>query len=34
VEDPVAAPTINLVFAPPIDAKLIVLSSDSENEVD
>jgi hypothetical protein len=38
-EDPTAAPTANLVFVPPIDAAsvevdLIVLSSDSEDEVD
>jgi hypothetical protein len=34
VEDPVAAPAVNPVSAPPVDAKLIVLSSDSEDEVD
>jgi hypothetical protein len=38
-EDPVVAPAVNLVFAPPVDADLmgvdlIVLSSDSEDEVD
>jgi hypothetical protein len=30
----VAAPAVNPVSAPPIDAKLIILSSDSEDEVD
>jgi hypothetical protein len=34
VEDPVAAPVVNPVSTPPVDAKLIVLSSDSEDEVD
>jgi hypothetical protein len=34
VEDPVAAPAVNPVSAPPVDAELIVLSSDSEDEVD
>jgi hypothetical protein len=34
VEDPVAAPMVNPVSAPPVDAKLIVLSSDSKDEVD
>jgi hypothetical protein len=34
VEDLVAAPTVNPVSAPLVDAKLIVLSSDSEDEVD
>jgi hypothetical protein len=34
VEDPVVAPTVNPVFAPPVDAKLIILSSDSKDEVD
>jgi hypothetical protein len=34
VEDLVAAPAVNPVFARPVDAKLIVLSSDSEDEVD
>jgi hypothetical protein len=30
----VATPTVNPVSAPPVDAKLIVLSSDSEDEID
>jgi hypothetical protein len=30
----VAAPTVNPVSVPPVDANLIVLSSDSEDEVD
>jgi hypothetical protein len=34
VEDPVAAPVVNPVSAPPVDAELIVLSSDNEDEVD
>jgi hypothetical protein len=34
VEDPVATPAVNPVSAPPVDAKLIVLSSDSEDEID
>jgi hypothetical protein len=34
VEDPVAALAVNPISAPPIDAKLIILSSDSEDEVD
>jgi hypothetical protein len=29
-----AAPMVNPVAAPPVDAKLIILSSDSEDEVD
>jgi hypothetical protein len=38
-EDPAAAPATNLVFVPPVDATsvevdLIILSSDSEDEVD
>jgi hypothetical protein len=38
-EDPAAAPEVNLVSAPPVDANLmgvdlIVLSSGSEDEVD
>jgi hypothetical protein len=33
VEDPVAALAVNPISAPPIDAKLIILSSDSEDEV-
>jgi hypothetical protein len=34
VEDPLAAPAVNPVSAPLVDAKLIMLSSDSEDEVD
>jgi hypothetical protein len=34
VEYPVAAPAVNPVSAPSVDAKLIALSSDSEDEVD
>jgi hypothetical protein len=34
VEDPVAAPVVNPIYALPVDAKFIILSSDSEDEVD
>jgi hypothetical protein len=34
VEDPVAAPVVNLVSAPLADANLIVLSSGSKDKVD
>jgi hypothetical protein len=34
VENPVVAPAVNPISAPPVDTKLIVLSSDSEDEVD
>jgi hypothetical protein len=34
VEDPAAAPAVNPVSAPLVDANLVVLSSGSEDEVD
>jgi hypothetical protein len=34
VDDPAAAPVINLVSVPLVDANLVVLSSGSEDEVD